>query len=141
MRVQVLIGILSLVAAGTAYSQGRDGLGAMFDRADGNGDGVVTRDEFLKSRADQFANRDRNSDGYIDTTDAGERAAARPRMRQAMSAIVAQLDGDKDGKVSQSEFVDGGAKLFERADTDASNSLDTDEIKAAKAGLRERATR
>lgn len=141
MRIQVLIGLFAVLCAGSALSQGREGPGAIFERADKNGDGTIARDEFLTARAEQFANRDRNGDGSIDNTDLGERAAARPRVSQAMTAIVTQFDADKDGKVSKTEFVDGGVKIFDRADTDKNAALDAKELEAAKAALKERAGR
>jgi Ca2+-binding EF-hand superfamily protein len=141
VRIHVIVGVLSVLSAGAALSQGREGPGAMFDRADGNADGVVSRDEFIAARAEQFAGRDRNGDGFIDGADLGERAAARPRISQAMNALVTQFDADKDGKVGKDEFVSGGMKLFDRADADKSGSLDAKELDAAKAGLRERASR
>ena len=141
MRIQVVLSVFAMLCAGSALSQGREGPGAIFDRADKNGDGTIARDEFLTARAEQFANRDRNGDGYIDTTDLGERAAARPRVSQAMTAMVTQFDTDKDGKVSKTEFVDGGVKLFDRADTDKNGALDSKELEAAKAAVKERAGR
>jgi Ca2+-binding EF-hand superfamily protein len=141
MKSRLIVAITIFTCAAAALAQGRDGPAALFDRADKNGDGVVARDEFLASRAEQFASRDRNGDGFIDSSDMSERAAARPRISQAMTAMITQFDTDKDGKVSKTEFVDGGAKLFERADSDKSGSLDAKEVDAAKATLRERAGR
>jgi hypothetical protein len=141
MRVHILLGIVSVMAAAAAIAQGRQGPGAVFDRADGNGDGVITRDEYLSARADQFGSRDRNNDGFVDTNDLGERAARRQRMTQAITAMITQFDADDDGKVSKAEFVDGGTKLFDLADTDKNNSLDSKEVDKAKASLRERARR
>jgi Ca2+-binding EF-hand superfamily protein len=141
MRIQVLWAVVSVLCASAAFGQGREGPGALFDRVDKNGDGVVARDEFLTTRADQFGIRDRNGDGFIDSTDLGERATARPRISQAMNAMITQFDLDKDGKVSKDEFVEGGVKVFDRADTDKSGSLDTKELESAKATLRERANR
>jgi Ca2+-binding EF-hand superfamily protein len=141
MRIHALVVIVSVMAAGAALAQGRERPGGMFDGADGNGDGVITRGEFLNARADQFSTRDRNSDGFIDKEDLSDRAARRQRMTQAVTAMVTQLDADNDGKVNKGEFVDGGAKLFDRADTNNSESLDSKEIEAAKAALRERRPR
>jgi Ca2+-binding EF-hand superfamily protein len=141
MRIQVVVGLVAVLCAGAAFPQGREGPGALFERADRNGDGVIAREEFLASRAEQFGNRDRNGDGFIDNTDLGERAASRPRVSQAMGAMVTQFDTDKDGKVSKNEFVDGGVKVFDRADADQSGSLDSKELEAAKAALKERANR
>jgi EF hand len=141
MQFRLIVSLALLIAATSVSAQGRERAGAIFDRADKNGDGVAARDEFLASRAEQFASRDRNGDGFIDNADVGERAAARPRVSQAMTAMITQFDADKDDKVSKTEFVDGGAKLFERADTDANGSLDAKELEAAKTAMRERASR
>ncbi|HVF15508.1 MAG TPA: hypothetical protein VNA21_01310 [Steroidobacteraceae bacterium] len=141
MRIHALVAVVSMMAAGAALGQGRERPGGMFDGADRNRDGVITRGELLNARADQFSTRDRNSDGFIDSEDVSERAARRQRMTQAMTAMVTQLDADNDGKVNKGKFVDGGAKLFNRADMDKSDSLDSKEIEAAKAALRERASR
>jgi Ca2+-binding EF-hand superfamily protein len=141
MRIMMSVGIVSLLFASASFSQGRGGPGSILDRADTNGDGVITQEEFLASRAQQFGSRDRNDDGFIDSSDLGERAAERPRMNEAMNAMITQFDEDKDGKVSKDEFVKGGVKVFERADTDKSSSVDAKEIDAAKAALKERAGR
>lgn len=137
MRAMTLL-VLSLLLASTADAQMRD-RGSLLDRADANNDGLVTRDEFMKARAEQFASRDRNGDGFIDERDIGKRAARRARVSQALEAVIAQLDSNNDGKVSKQEFVDGGAKLFDRVDADKNGSLDKNEIEAAKASLREAA--
>lgn len=141
MRIHAVFILGSVLFAASAVAQGRDGPGAMFDRADSNGDGVVTRDEFLAARATQFGKRDRNADGVIDSSDLGERAAGRRRASQALNAIVEQADTNADGKVSKDEFVEGGGKLFERADADRSGTLDAKEIEAAQARLKERTRR
>lgn len=138
MRTAVFLA-LSVLAASTANAQMRERSGMALERADANHDGVVTREEFMNARAEQFASRDRNGDGFIDTSDLDKRAAGRARASQAMGAIVKQLDTSGDGKVAKSEFVDGGTKLFDRADADKSGTLDKQEIETAKASLREAA--
>lgn len=140
MRIQ-LLGLVCVMCAGVAFGQGRERPADIFERADSNRDGVIARDEFTAARSTQFANRDRNGDGFIDSTDLGERAAGRPRVTQAMDAMVTQFDADKDGKISKDEFVTGGVKLFDAADTDKNGSLDVKEVEAAKALLKERAGR
>jgi Ca2+-binding EF-hand superfamily protein len=140
MRTAAILAISVLVAS-TATAQMRERSGMALDRADANGDGVVTRDEFMKARADQFASRDRNGNGFIDDGDLGRRARRSNRGEQAMGAIVKQLDTSGDGKVSKSEFVDGGAKMFDRIDADKSGTLDKQEIEAAKASVRDAAGR
>ena len=139
MRVHVLMTVVSLSIAARVLAQGREGPGSVFDRADTNGDGAITRDEFRDARAAQFTKRDRNHDGAIDQEDVGQRAAARPRVTQAMNALLTQFDSNADSEVSKDEFVDGGMKVFERADADGNGTLDAKEVETAKAKLRERA--
>jgi Ca2+-binding EF-hand superfamily protein len=131
--------VASFLCAGSVFAQGREAPGAMFERADADGDGALTREEFVNARSDQFGKRDRNGDGFIDSTDLGERAAGRPRVSQAMSAILNQFDADHNGKLSKDEFVAGGVKIFERADTDKNGALDAKELEAAKAAVKARA--
>lgn len=140
MRASYLLAI-TLLLTSAADAQSRERSGAALDRADANGDGVVTRDEFMSARAEQFTSRDRNRDGFIDDNDLGKRAARRERASQAMDAIVRQLDSNGDGKVAKQEFVDGGGKLFDRADADKSGTLDKKEVETAKANLRDAAGR
>src|SRR5690606_12441386 len=104
--------------------------GHAFERADADGDGLVTRDEFLSARAEHFTKRDRNGDGFIDQADLDEHAAKRPRVAKRMRIMIAHMDADGDGKVSQAEFVEAGAKMFDRVDTDHSASLDKAELAA-----------
>jgi len=133
----VTVVAMSLLVAGAAFGQGRQRADAMLDRADANGDGLISRDEFSAARAEQFASRDRNGDGFIGTADFGGRAAGRRRVSQAMDTMMSQLDANGDGKVSKEEFVAGGTKLFDRVDTDKSGALDKKEVEAAKANRQE----
>lgn len=56
---------------GQGRGQGRDGQGMALEFNDINGDGQVSRDEFI-TRTDQwYATMDRNNDGTITTTDFG----------------------------------------------------------------------
>jgi hypothetical protein len=132
----VLAGLLSLALSPVMAQQP----GGLFDGADGNGDGAVSREEFLAARAGQFARRDRNQDGYIDAVD-DERAAARPRLATGLAKARDRMDRSGDGKVSKEEFVNGALPLFERADVNADGTLDAKEVAAAKAAISRRGSR
>jgi Ca2+-binding EF-hand superfamily protein len=110
----------------------------IFDRADANKDGSVTREEFIAARAGQFAKLDRNSDGYIDSNDVPKRLAARRKQQGGGDFMVGQFDANGDGKVSKEEFVNGPTLAFDRADTNKDNVIDAKELAAAKAAAKEK---
>lgn len=110
----------------------------IFERADANDDGSVTRDEFIAARADLFTKLDRNSDGYIDSNDVPKRLAARRQQQGGRDFMVGQFDADGDGKVSKEEFVNGPTLAFDRADTNKDNVLDAKELAAAKEVVKEK---
>lgn len=110
----------------------------IFDRADANNDGSVTREEFTAARAARFAKLDRNSDGYIDSDDIPKRLAARRQKQCGGDFMVGQFDTDGDGKVSKEEFINGPTLAFDRADTNKDNVLDAKELAAAKEAAKEK---
>lgn len=111
----------------------------VFDRADINKDGTVTREEFTQARADHFSKLDRNSDGYVDSNDVPERLAKRRAQNGGGGDFLAQqFDADGDGKVSKEEFVNGPTLAFDRADANKDNVLDATELAAAKESVKEK---
>ena len=76
----------------------------IFDSADTNGDGVITREEFHAARERAFTRLDRNGDGYIDKDDAPSRPGARHAAKDRLAQLVAQLDKDGDGRISHGEI-------------------------------------
>ena len=110
----------------------------VFERSDVNKDGTVTREEFITARADHFARLDRNSDGYIDSTDVPERLAKRRQQKGGSDLMAGQFDADGDKKVSKEEFVNGPTTLFDRADTNKDNVLDATELNAAKEAVKKK---
>ena len=125
--------LLSLLST-ASLAQMRGGGEGIFERADVNKDGSVTRDEFLAARAEQFGKFDRNSDGYIDSSDVPKRLAQRRAQNGGGGGemLKEQFDSNGDGKVSKEEFVNGPTMLFDRADTDGNGVLDAKELAVAK---------
>lgn len=120
----------SVLLSAPALAQMRgDGI---FERADTNHDGSVTREEFRAARTQQFARFDRNSDGYLDSDDVPKRLAKRRQQNGGGDFMVGQFDADGDGKVTREEFINGPTLMFDRADTDQSGVLDPKELAAAK---------
>lgn len=103
-----------LIAGGAAIAQpGADGPGAghgprggfgggraamLVKLADTNGDGVVTKAELTAALEQHFAKMDLNKDGKIT---AEERQALR---QQRVDARFGQIDTDRNGQISKSEF-------------------------------------
>ncbi|WP_456390596.1 EF-hand domain-containing protein [Profundibacter sp.] len=56
---------------GRGHGQDREGQGMTMDFNDVNGDGQVSRDEFMTRSKDWYAQMDRNGDGTITTADFG----------------------------------------------------------------------
>jgi len=112
--------------------------GKIFDSADANGDGVITREEFHAARERLFGRLDRNGDGFVDKEDMSGRLAGRAKAQERLAELVTQLDKDGDGRVSKGEFVDGPTPLFELADTDHDGVLSKQEIAVAKERIAER---
>lgn len=103
----------------------------MLERADLDEDGRITRDEFAEARARNFAQLDRNKDGFLDKSDASGRRLGRARggggerLQQAMDFI----DSNGDGRISREEFVGGRAIMFDRADSNGDQVIDSEEMK------------
>jgi hypothetical protein len=127
-----LVGLLLL--AGVAHAQGRASPEAMFEGADTNHDGLVSREELLAARAAQFSRLDRNDDGYLDDADVPKRLLARrPEGGGGGGLLRAQFDTDGDGRVSREEYAGGPTLMFDRADADKDGALNEQELAQAKA--------
>lgn len=107
---------------------------AMFDHADANGDGMITRAEFAAARAARFAKMDRNKDGAISSADLPRMKRAANKLKPLIEMLVAQSDANRDGKVSRAEMANGPMPIFDRADANSDGAID----KAELAVVRER---
>jgi len=134
LRILTAAALLSLLSAPLMAQMMRPGGEGMFERADANDDGSVTKAEFIAARGEQFAKFDRNSDGYLDSNDVPKRLAARRQQNGGGDLLMSQFDADGDGKVTKEEFVNGPTMIFDRADADADGNdvLDPKELAAAK---------
>lgn len=120
--------------AGLASAQRGAGGGSPFDRADANGDGKVTRDEYVAAREAQFGRMDRNQDGVVSKADF-PRAASRPAAEGRLDQFIAEADVNKDGAVSKDELAQASTPAFDRADTNHDGVIDQAEAAAFKASL------
>jgi Ca2+-binding EF-hand superfamily protein len=103
----------------------------IFDQADTNHDGRVSRDEFLAARSARFDKLDRNHDGDLTDADIPAFLQSNASMMQKMHAMLASADTNHDGKVSREEFVQQGMQLFDMADTNHDGYVDKDEMQQA----------
>jgi hypothetical protein len=120
-------------AAGFA---GHDPL-AVFDQADADHDGRVSRDEFRAARSARFAQMDRNGDGVVSRDDFTRFLKFRPQAGARIDAMLAEADANHDGKVSRAELDAAPATLFDRADTNHDGFVDKAELGAARAKIQQ----
>ncbi|KQY30808.1 hypothetical protein ASD38_05410 [Caulobacter sp. Root487D2Y] len=125
------LAVLSLASvAGLAHAQG-----PRFNQ-DANGDGVISAEEFDNAAKARFQRMDPNHDGVID---AGELDAMRKRMEERRAerpdagqgqgpgggggGMMAAMDADHDGKVTEAEVLAASKARFARLDADKNGML------------------
>jgi hypothetical protein len=130
----IVVVALIFPAAALAQGNGDRALGQL-KKADSNHDGAVTRAEFLAYRSTQFGRLDRNKDGFITQNDIPKRLAKRAGGFTAGS-LVSEFDANGDGKVSQSEFVNGPTLIFDRTDANHDDVVTPAEFNTASEAVR-----
>lgn len=94
------IAALAALTAGSALAQQPPGRGA---RADADGDGRVSRAEFVDARIARLTAIDANGDGVVSAEE--RRSAIDTRRNQRASARFEALDKNGDGQISREEFM------------------------------------
>jgi len=133
MRVSILLAVLLAggALASPAAARDRPDPMEMLEQADANRDGAVSRTEFVDARRARFAKMDRNGDGAF--SDADLPRLVRKRAGDRIEQVVAAFDGDRDGRLSRDEFVNGPTRLFDLGDRDGNGLLDRREMEAMRA--------
>lgn len=136
--------LAALLASGAvAPAEARDGEGrhsprggpaAMFERADLDGDGRITRAEMGSMRDERFRRIDADGDGLLtvaELTAKGHEKAGRRAER-----MLERADENGDGAISSAEFAAladrRAAHMFERVDANGDGALDRAEVEAMK---------
>jgi len=139
MRLITFIPLVALCTTGCAgvavravQAGHRPQAGQMFETADADRDGRITRAEFTDARQKAFTKLDRDGDGYLTSADAPRALRARRSGGQGNGAMRA-MDTDGDGRISREEFVNGSLKIFDRTDANHDGVVDTQELSAFQA--------
>ena len=117
--------------AGQAAPTGQDaprggGRGGMMMRADTNGDGKISREEFTAMMDQRFARLDKNGDGFITADEVSDMQGRGP------GGGVMAADTDHDGKVSHAEFTALAAARFAKLDANGDGQITPDEMSAPR---------
>lgn len=133
MRTILIFSVALAGIATPALAQG--GGGDWFAAADTNGDGVVTRAEFLSHRDASFTKLDRNKDGVVSPADFPRLAKRKPEALARLTAAMDGADSNGDGAISRSELAQSPPMMFDRADADRDGRVTKAEYDAARATM------
>lgn len=145
-HIQLAVAGLVAVAAFGAPAHAEKGP-AMFERADKDGDGFVSKLEFTDSRASVFQKIDANGDGALDRDELMKaRAAYRqggvqppaegqtqpeaqtPPQGGPPHGFMKRADANGDGLITTAEFGEAGEKMFAMLDKNGDGKLAKDEM-------------
>lgn len=139
LAVSAGLGLTAL--AGAALAERGPGL---FDRADANGDGFVSKEEFAAGRDTMFTKLDANGDSTIDQAEIDKAREAwhqrvnKPAKSEGDTQADAQgkkhrgfmqrLDADSDGRIAVEEFAAAGDRMFASLDDNGDGKIAKDEL-------------
>ena len=95
-----------------------------FKAMDASGDGFVTREELIAGVKNAQAQMQSERQQAVE---AQEKALV-AKMQQQAKSFMERADGDKDGKMSYSEFVESNKARFKELDTNGDGFVTTEEL-------------
>lgn len=135
----VVISLGGIAAMDSAQAQGMGGFAdpiELFEQADANRDGVVSRDEYLAARVAKFDSLDRNHDGYLTDADFPRLGKMGGERADKLREMLQKADTNHDGKVSREEFRNAGTPIFDLADANHDGVIDKAELQQAAERLK-----
>lgn len=136
LALSAALGLTAL--SGAALAERGPGL---FDRADSNSDGFVSKDEFAAGQTAMFGKLDANADGAVDQAEIDkareawhqrmnkpEKSEADAEGKRKHGGFMKRLDTDGDGKITNAEFATAGDKMFARLDDNGDGMIAKEEL-------------
>jgi EF hand len=136
-NITILCALLASVATPALAQRG----GEWFGPADANGDGAVTRAEFLSYRDANFGKLDRNGDGVVSPADFPRLAKRKPEALERLMGMLGNADSNGDGAVSRVELAKSPPMMFDRVDANHDGRVTRTEYDDARARMRAAAER
>jgi Ca2+-binding EF-hand superfamily protein len=130
LLLSLAVSASALAEAPSAAHTHRDWFSKMLQSMDTNGDGRISRDEYLAAATTRFRTIDAQNSGSVDAADIASSPAALERIDRRAQAFVNRLDTAGNGYVTLDEFVAGAQNRFERLDADHDGRLTPDEFAA-----------
>ena len=122
---------LGLLLPLPVQGQGGIGPGVVLNSVDADGDGRISKAEYIAYRDSEFERYDRNGDGSLDPGDFPRAASYRLALGN-LEDRIRDADKDRNGMLSRVEMHDAPTLIFDRADTSRDGYLSQNEIAAAR---------
>ncbi len=103
-------------------------------RADADGNGILTRAESDAGATARFAQMDRDGDGRLSGDELGAPGAG--RTGGGIAGRIRHADANGDGVVTREEFLTVSARRFARMDANGDGSVDQAERQAMRGQMR-----
>ncbi|ACB75431.1 EF-hand domain-containing protein [Opitutus terrae] len=131
LHSKVLAGVFSLFALPLAFAGDAS---QKFAKMDTNGDGQISRSEFLAGANQKFATMDANRDGVITAAELETKKSSthgdKHRDDMSASSQLKLMDQNADGQVTTAEHNAHVEAVFAKMDTNQDGSLSKDELES-----------